>query len=110
VSAGGSGGLPRRVDADGLRGGELTVDGRHSSQFLCGMLMAAPLLRTPLTVTVRDLGSRPYVDLTIELMRLVGASVTEVDPGVIGIGTGGYTATDLAVEPDASTASYVFAA
>ncbi|MFF3111393.1 3-phosphoshikimate 1-carboxyvinyltransferase [Kitasatospora sp. NPDC057904] len=110
VRAAGSGGLPLLVDADGLRGGELAVDGRHSSQFLSGLLMAAPLLDTPLTVTVRDLVSRPYIDMTVALMRRFGARVTEEAPGVIGIGTGGYTATDLAIEPDASTASYVFAA
>ncbi|MFF7437003.1 3-phosphoshikimate 1-carboxyvinyltransferase [Streptomyces sp. NPDC008122] len=110
VRAEGDAGLPLRVDADGLRGGELQVDGGLSSQFLSGLLMAGPLLRTPLTVTVRDLVSRPYIDMTVVLMRRFGAEVTEEAPGVFRIGTGGYTAVDLAVEPDASTASYFLAA
>ncbi|MBT2397421.1 3-phosphoshikimate 1-carboxyvinyltransferase [Streptomyces sp. ISL-100] len=110
VSAEGVGGLPLRVDADGLRGGELVVDGGLSSQFLSGLLMTAPLLAEPLTVTVRDLVSRPYIDMTIALMRRFGARADEQAPGVITIAVGGYTATDLAIEPDASTASYFFAA
>ncbi|WP_445269116.1 3-phosphoshikimate 1-carboxyvinyltransferase [Streptomyces sp. DSM 41634] len=110
VGTEGAGGLPLRVDADGLRGGELDVDGRLSSQFLSGLLMAAPLLPDPLTVTVRDLVSRPYIDMTIALMRRFGARVDEDAPGVIATAGGGYTATDLVIEPDASTASYFFAA
>ncbi|MET9516313.1 3-phosphoshikimate 1-carboxyvinyltransferase [Streptomyces sp. NPDC002994] len=110
VTVEGSGGLPLRVDADGLRGGELAVDGGLSSQFLSGLLMAAPLLAEPLTVTVRDLVSRPYIDMTLALMRRFGARVDEQAPGVITIAGGGYTATDLVIEPDASTASYFFAA
>ncbi|MCM9080634.1 3-phosphoshikimate 1-carboxyvinyltransferase [Streptomyces spororaveus] len=106
----GVGGLPLRVDADGLRGGELAVDGGLSSQFLSGLLMAAPLLSDPLTVTVRDLVSRPYIDMTLALMRRFGARVDEDAPGVITTAGGGYTATDLVIEPDASTASYFFAA
>ncbi|AIV36237.1 3-phosphoshikimate 1-carboxyvinyltransferase [Streptomyces sp. SID6013] len=102
--------LPLRVRADGLSGGELTVDGGLSSQFLSGLLMAAPLASAPLTVTVRDLVSRPYVDMTLALMRHFGARATAGPPEVFTIGDGGYRAADLAVEPDASTASYFFAA
>ncbi|MET9854990.1 3-phosphoshikimate 1-carboxyvinyltransferase [Streptomyces sp. NPDC006450] len=102
--------LPLLIEADALDGGELAVDGGLSSQFLSGLLMAAPLLRSPLTVTVGDLVSRPYIDMTLALMRRFGARVTEAAPGVFEIGTGGYRACDLVIEPDASTASYVFAA
>lgn len=80
--------LPLRIEADALDGGELAVDGGLSSQFLSGLLMAAPLLRTPLTVTVGELVSRPYIDMTIVLMRRFGARVTEDAPGVFEIGTG----------------------
>ncbi|MFD9790403.1 3-phosphoshikimate 1-carboxyvinyltransferase [Streptomyces sp. NPDC059070] len=110
VRATGAGGLPLHLSADGVDGGELAVDGGLSSQFLSGLLMAAPLARGPLTLTVRDLVSRPYIDMTLALMRRFGADVTEESPGVFVAAPGGYTATDLPVEPDASTASYVFAA
>lgn len=120
VTAGPGGGLPLRLTADGVRGGELSLDGTLSSQYLSGLLMAAPLMRTPLTVRVRGLVSRPYLDLTVTLMRHFGADVRhEAATGftadataedVLHITPGGYRPADLTVEPDASTASYLFAA
>ncbi|WP_309144461.1 3-phosphoshikimate 1-carboxyvinyltransferase [Streptomyces sp. BR123] len=105
-----AGGLPMTVDADGLRGGELTVDASLSSQYLTGLLMAGPLMREPLTVRGQGLVSRPYITMTQDLMRHFGAYVDEFDGGAIQVLPGGYRAADLDIEPDASTASYVFAA
>ena len=102
--------LPLRVAARGLDGGRLDVDGRLSSQVLSGMLMAGPLLGTPLLVRVRDLVSRPYIDMTLALMRHFGAEVTEDAPGEFTVRPTGYRAAGLRIEPDASTASYFFAA
>lgn len=102
--------LPLRVEASGLWGGELYVDGGMSSQYVSGLLMAAPLMRCPLTVRTRDLVSRPYVDMTIALMRDFGARVDELADGVTRIAADGYAAADLDIEPDASTASYLLAA
>ncbi|MDH2393007.1 3-phosphoshikimate 1-carboxyvinyltransferase [Streptomyces sp. HNM0663] len=104
------GGLPLRVAAAGAWGGELFVEGGLSSQYLSGLLMAAPLLRSPLTVRFRDLVSRPYVDMTIALMREFGAKIVERPDGPVEIAADGYCATGLRVEPDASAASYLFAA
>lgn len=109
VVTGPTGGLPLLVRADGLPGGEVELDSSTSSQYLTGLLMSAPLARSPLTVVVRDLVSGPYVGMTLALMRRFGADVRRegerlrVRPGV-------YRACDLHVEPDASTASYFFAA
>ncbi|MFE3187322.1 3-phosphoshikimate 1-carboxyvinyltransferase [Streptomyces violascens] len=102
--------LPLRVHSAGLDGGELGLDGKLSSQFLSGVLMAGPLMRHPLVLTVRDLVSRPYVDMTLALMRRFGARVGEDVPGVFTIDPAGYRAAELRIEPDASTASYFFAA
>ncbi|MFG2180168.1 3-phosphoshikimate 1-carboxyvinyltransferase [Streptomyces abikoensis] len=102
--------LPLEVDASGLDGGEIALDGSSSSQYLSGLLMAAPLLRTPLVVRVHGLVSRPYVDMTLQLMRRFGAEAVESPTGRIEVRPAAYTATDLVVEPDASTASYLFAA
>ncbi|MTE18072.1 3-phosphoshikimate 1-carboxyvinyltransferase [Streptomyces sp. TRM43335] len=120
ITAAPGGGLPLNLAADGLRGGELTLDGTLSSQHLSGLLMAAPLMRTPLTVRVRGLVSRPYLDLTVALMRRFGARVRHETPAgpaadgtaeeVLHVTPGGYRPADLTVEPDASTASYVLAA
>ncbi|MGW2018789.1 3-phosphoshikimate 1-carboxyvinyltransferase [Streptomyces sp. NPDC001927] len=102
--------LPLRVRSSGLDGGELTVDSSLSSQFLTGLLMAGPLMRTPLTLRVPELVSRPYIDMTLALMRHFGADVEESTPGVFTVRPTGYRGADLPIEPDASTASYVFAA
>jgi 3-phosphoshikimate 1-carboxyvinyltransferase len=82
------------------------VPGDVSSQFLSGLLLVGPMLPHGLTVEVTSpLVSRPYVALTAAVMRAFGAPVegTRVEPG-------GYVATEFAVEPDASAASYLFAA
>ncbi|MCM3299652.1 3-phosphoshikimate 1-carboxyvinyltransferase [Streptomyces pseudogriseolus] len=104
------GGLPMTVESAGLDGGAVTVESSLSSQFLSGLLMAAPLMRRPLALTVDSLVSRPYIAMTLALMRRFGADVTERPADVIEVRPGGYVALDLTVEPDASTASYVFAA
>lgn len=101
------------MTADGLRGGRLTVDSALSSQFLSGLLMAAPLTRDGLTIEVRDLVSGPYVDMTVALLRRFGARVhREPDRGgdTITVEPGPCSAIDVTIEPDASTASYLFAA
>ncbi|PAZ15859.1 3-phosphoshikimate 1-carboxyvinyltransferase [Streptomyces sp. SA15] len=110
VHTGPGGTLPLRVRAQGLDGGALEVDGSLSSQFLSGLLMAGPLLRGGLLLGVRELVSRPYVDMTLALMRHFGADVAENTPGEFAIRPTGYRAADLGVEPDASTASYFLAA
>ncbi|GAA4684946.1 3-phosphoshikimate 1-carboxyvinyltransferase [Streptomyces chumphonensis] len=102
--------LPLTVRAAGLEGGELRVDSSMSSQFLSGLLMAAPLMRHPVRADLRASVSRPYLDMTLDLMRRFGADVKEPESGVIEVRPGGYRATALVIEPDASTASYLFAA
>ncbi|MDH6138352.1 3-phosphoshikimate 1-carboxyvinyltransferase [Kitasatospora sp. GP30] len=103
-------GLPLRVRTAGLRGGELVVDSSTSSQYLTGILLSAPLMGRPLTVRAPGLVSRPYLDITLALMRHFGGDPAVGPDGRIRVGTGGYRARDLRIEPDASTASYVFAA
>ena len=89
----------------------VTVRGDVSSQFLSGLLLAAPTWPGGRTIRVEgDLVSRPYVEMTIAVMRAFGASVREAAAGEWVVEGGGYTAVDYAVEPDASAASYFFAA
>jgi 3-phosphoshikimate 1-carboxyvinyltransferase len=88
----------------------LQVAGDASSQFLSGLLMLGPAWPGGLRVrTTGALVSRPYVDMTVAVMTAFGASVT-VDAGGWTVGPGGYRATEYHVEPDASAASYFFAA
>ncbi|MEU8954654.1 3-phosphoshikimate 1-carboxyvinyltransferase [Streptomyces sp. NPDC048518] len=103
-------GLPLLIRARGLAGGELTVDSSLSSQYLSGLLMAAPLMRDGLRIRTGSLVSRPYVDMTLALMRRFGARVEESGDGTLHVAPRPYDATDVVVEPDASSASYIFAA
>jgi 3-phosphoshikimate 1-carboxyvinyltransferase len=84
------------------------VDASVSSQFLSGLLMAAPFARADTRLRFERLVSKPYLDLTFDAMRSFGVS-PDVDEHAITVKRGAYKATDYAVEPDASTASYFLA-
>ncbi|MEU2774429.1 3-phosphoshikimate 1-carboxyvinyltransferase [Streptomyces sp. NPDC007162] len=100
---------PLRIEAAGVEGGEVTLDAGQSSQYLSALLMLGPLTRRGLRIRVTDLVSAPYVEITLAMMRSFGVVVArEGDTFVVP--PGGYRATTYAVEPDASTASYFFAA
>ncbi|MCF4138438.1 3-phosphoshikimate 1-carboxyvinyltransferase [Streptomyces sp. Tue 6430] len=100
---------PLTVAAAGVEGGDVVLDAGQSSQYLTALLLLGPLTRTGLRVTVTDLVSAPYVEITLAMMRAFGVEVVrEGDTYVVP--PGGYRATTYAIEPDASTASYFFAA
>ncbi|MFF2331763.1 MULTISPECIES: 3-phosphoshikimate 1-carboxyvinyltransferase [unclassified Streptomyces] len=103
---------PLRIRAAGIQGGELTLDAGESSQYLTALLMLGPLTEQGLRITVTDLVSAPYVEITLAMMRSFGVEVTRGGHGnnVFTVPAGGYRATTYAIEPDASTASYFFAA
>ncbi|MFJ8533282.1 3-phosphoshikimate 1-carboxyvinyltransferase [Streptomyces sp. NPDC093591] len=100
---------PLTVTAAGVEGGEVTLDAGQSSQYLTALLLLGPLTRKGLRIRVTDLVSVPYVEITIAMMRAFGAEVRR-EGDVFVVPPGGYRATTYAVEPDASTASYFFAA
>jgi len=88
------------------RGGTVEIPGEISSQFLSGLLLAAPLMALGLEVRLTSAQvSLPYVRMTCAVMARFGVQTdgTRVAPGE-------YRATDLAIEPDASAASYFLAA
>jgi 3-phosphoshikimate 1-carboxyvinyltransferase len=63
-----------------LRGGEVTIRGDISSQFISGLLFAAPLALRDVTISVEGaLESRPYVDMSIDVLRKHGISIEESD-------------------------------
>jgi 3-phosphoshikimate 1-carboxyvinyltransferase len=108
---GAPGHLPVEVVGGTLAGGEVAVRGDVSSQFLSGLLLSGPAMRTGLVARlVGDLVSQPYVDMTVAVMAAFGAQVQQPDERTWVVEPQTYRATDLAVEPDASAASYVFAA
>ena len=108
----GDGCPPVRIDSQGWQGGKVTVGGNVSSQYLSGIMMAAPLSRSPLEIHVEgELVSRPYVDMTLAVIRSFGVDVTETTPGVFAVQAPCvYQAIEYDIEPDASAASYFWAA
>jgi 3-phosphoshikimate 1-carboxyvinyltransferase len=109
LEEGAPGHLPVTVGGPVL-GGAVEVAGDTSSQFLSGLLLAAPAMSRGLRITLTtDLVARPFVEMTIEVMEAFGARV-----GVAGssfsVAPGGYSPTTYAVEPDAGAAAYFFAA
>jgi 3-phosphoshikimate 1-carboxyvinyltransferase len=107
----GPGLFPATIRGGQVRGGVLSLPGDVSSQFLSGLLLAAPYLPDGLVVELTTrLVSRPYVELTRSVMAAFGAEVEAPDPSTYVVPPGRYRGTDLAVEPDASAASYFFAA
>lgn len=102
---------PVEIHANGLPGGEAVVRGDISSQFLSGLLMAAPGARTPVRLSVEgELVSKPYVRMTLEVMRSFGVKVeAPEDLSSFAVEPAIYSAREYAIEPDASAASYFWA-
>lgn len=107
----GTGCPPVLVEADGLDGGFAEVGGEVSSQFLSGLLMVLPLARASSSLEVRGtLVSAPYVAMTLAVMNAFGVSIAEKGNRKFNITPQKYQARRYPIEPDASAASYWFAA
>ncbi|MFM7121820.1 MAG: 3-phosphoshikimate 1-carboxyvinyltransferase, partial [Gammaproteobacteria bacterium] len=103
---------PIEVTGTGLAGGTVRMRGDVSSQFLTSLLLCAPLALGPITVIVEgEQVSKPYLDITVQMMRAFGANVTHVDLARFDVQPGPYRSPgDFLVEGDASSASYFLAA
>lgn len=90
-------------------GRSITIDASRSSQFVSSVAMIAPLLvgDTEILFEGNVLVSRPYVEMTLEVMSAFGAEA-EMRPGpsVFVRGSTGYLSTEFAIEPDVSAAVY----
>ena len=90
-------------------GPSVALRGDVSSQFVTGMLIAGAVSGLDLRLTTAAI-SRPYLDMTVAVMRAFGATVSEDDGTAWAVG-GGYTSPgSYRIEPDASAASYFLAA
>ncbi|MBW3580325.1 MAG: 3-phosphoshikimate 1-carboxyvinyltransferase [Actinobacteria bacterium] len=106
-----AGHLPVTVVASGLAGGSLLVPGSVSSQFASGLLLTAPALSGGLHVELQPpIVSRPYLELTLAVMEAFGAKVSGALDAGVTVEAGPYQPRRFRVEPDASAASYFFAA
>ncbi|HAK5376942.1 TPA: 3-phosphoshikimate 1-carboxyvinyltransferase [Salmonella enterica] len=97
----------------GFTGGEIEVDGSVSSQFLTALLMTAPLAPEDTTIRVKgELVSKPYIDITLNLMKTFGVEITNhhYQQFVVKGGQQYHSPGRYLVEGDASSASYFLAA
>jgi len=103
-----NGGLPLTIHGP-LRGGTLQVDATMSSQFISSLMMVGPTLDGGLKMSLLgELISRPYVELTALVMKMFGVHV-ELSSTQIVISEQSYTAAEVNIEADASSASYSLA-
>ena len=90
-----------------LSGGRVLLSGGVSSQYVSALLMIAPVMKDGLTLElVGEIVSRPYIDLTISLMRRFGADAYWVSENEVRVESKGYCVRDFFVESDWSAASY----
>ena len=104
---------PLLVRGGGLPGGSAVIDASNSSQYVSAVLLASPYAAKDVSLSFVDgvLVSRPYVDLTLEVMRAFGAEVAWHDDDSIRVAAGRlYRAREYSIEPDASSAVYPFCA
>ncbi len=96
----------------GLPGGAVDVDASGSSQFVSGLLLAAPRYRLGLTVrhTGPTLPSLPHIAMTVEVLRAAGVDVDDSRPGIWHVAPGAVAGRDVRVEPDLSNAAPFLAA
>lgn len=103
--------LPYELDAAGLQGGIVKLPGSTSSQFISGVLLAAPYAQVPLTIEIEgEIVQRDYVQMTMDMMRAFGiTSEVAADGQSIMVPTGTYQAQNFQLEPDVSTCCYFWA-
>ena len=104
---------PLTMVACGLGGGEVVFKSPPSSQFISALLMVAPYATRDVLIRIDgEVISRPYIDMTIEVMRSLGVEVLASDNAdrLVVASTQRYAAKEITIEPDASAATYFWAA
>jgi len=107
--------LPLTLRGGGLLGGHIEMDARRSSQYVSAVLLVAPYAERDVILHFApgSIASRPYVDLTLSVMKTFGADASWLPdpPDEIRVRAGSaYAGRDFAVEGDASSAVYGFCA
>ena len=90
--------------------GDYAVRGDISSQYITGLLLALPLTGGDSTLTIiPPVESRPYIDITLGVMRQFGIAVAQTEENIFHIPGGRYRAVSAAVEGDWSNAAFFYA-
>ena len=104
---------PLHIEANGLEGGVVEINGEISSQFLTALLMAAPMAKQDMTIRIiGELVSKPYIDITLDMMKRFGVVVEHDNYEIFRVKSGQIYQSPgtFMVEGDASSASYFLAA
>lgn len=105
--AGNEGFPPLRINGTQLTGSEIELAGNVSSQYISALLMIGAVLPVGLKLRLTgDIISRPYINLTLQLMHDFGAQAGWTSENSISVAPGGYHDTPFRVESDWSAASY----
>lgn len=113
ISDDGRGALPFTVHGQGsLRGGRVELDASLSSQFVSGLLLAAPRFDEGVHVvhTGDRLPSVPHIEMTLDALRRRGVTAETIAPGEWRVAPGPILSVDLTIEPDLSNAAPFLAA
>ena len=112
TSLNGDGCPPITVNANGIRGGRTFMPGDKSSQYFTALLLSTAYADEDTEIRVeRDLLSKPYIDVTTDIMSRFGIEVVNDSYNTFRIRSGQrYQAQHYTVEPDATNATYFFAA
>ena len=102
---------PLDIRSEGLKGGRATVGGETSSQFLSSLLLSAPAATGDVEILVRgEMASKPYVEITLEMMRTFGVTVERDGYRRFRVPKGAaYVAGEHAIESDGASANYFLA-
>ncbi len=111
-SLGNNGYPPLEIQGENFSGGEVTIGGEVSSQHISALPMVSPCTREGIKINISGgLGSRPYIDITLDAMRAFGVEAVNKDYKQFLVKGGqGYQARRYRIEGDYSSAAYFFAA
>ncbi len=100
---------PLQIIGRKLKGGHILINATESSQFISALLMIAPLINGGVRISFNGpISSRPYIEMTISLMKYFGAKVIWDSSG-ISVEEGTYNSVPIQIENDWSSASFWFA-
>ena len=103
---------PLEIPGGGIQGGEVNLAGNNSSQYLTSILLSAPYFKNTTTINIiGELTSKPYADITLDIMRTFGIIVDCTNYTRFQVSAGQtYRPMDYTIEADWSSASYFLAA
>ena len=98
---------PLHIRGRALDGGHIDVDAGISSQYISALLMIGPVLKHGLELHMQGtIASRPYIDLTLNVMHAYGAQADWTEVDTVTVAPKPYTPVSYSIESDWSAASY----